>query len=293
MIWPGIVLLGIVVGFLSGLLGVGGGFLITPALFVIFNIPYPYAVGSTLAQMVGASLSGVIRHWRMGNVELKLIVSLLVGAVIGVEFGARTIQSLKFTGEFSAFGHTWSVMDLTLSIIYIFLLAGIGTMMIWESNSALRRPPRGGIVITQVSRWVQSRQWPPMMNLPRSGIRAIPFWIVLVMGFIGGYFSALLGIGGGFILVPAMIFGLGIPTSIAVGTGLLQTMFTATAGTVTHVMKHNVDWVLSGLILLGSAAGVHPGAWLTSKVRGALIRLVFAVVTLLCALGIALKLVVV
>jgi len=289
--WPGVILLGFIVGLLSGLLGVGGGFLITPALFVIFNIPYPYAVGSSLAQMVGASFSGVIRHWRMGNVEDKLIVSLMVGSLIGVEFGAQTIERLKLTGKLSVFGHSWNVLDVTMSIIYILLLLWVGMMMLRESRAALKRPPQGGVVSTGMSRWVQSLKWPPLITLHRSHIQALPFWIVAVTGFFGGYCSGLLGVGGGFVMVPAMIFGLGIPTTIAVGTSLLQAMLTALAGTFTHVMKNNVDWMLAGLLLLGTATGVHPGALLTSKIRGAHIRLVFSVVTLITALGIALKVV--
>lgn len=288
--WPGIILLGFTVGFLSGLLGVGGGFLLTPALFVIFDIPYPFAVGSTLAQMVGSSLSGVIRHWRLGNIEPRLTISLLAGSLVGVEFGARTIQLLKLTGKLSALGREWSILDLTLSLIYILLLLWIGTKMLGESRSALRRSPRGGVVSTSVSRWAQSRKWSPLLALPRSGIQALPLWIVMGMGFFAGYCSGLLGVGGGFIMVPAMIFGLGIPTPIAVGTSLSETTFTAIAGTFSHMMKHNVDWLLAGLLLAGTATGVQPGALLTSKIRGAYIRLVFALSCLICAIAIILKL---
>ena len=274
---------GFVIGILSGLFGVGGGFLLVPLLNIIFNVPYNIAIGSSLFQMVGTSAASSLKHRGYGHIDYKLAGFILMGSVVGVELGARVLMRLKNLGTITVNASTISIMDFWINIIYIILLCLVGISMFLESKKAKKRAPRGGIVDTVFSQKIQNITIPPLTSLTTSKIKSISIWNLICLGFVAGIFSGLLGIGGAFILNPALIYLIGIPTSIAIGTSLFQTIFVSGYGAITHLLKGNIDFRLVGCILTGSLVGSQLGAILNKKLRGAHVRYYFSLLIFFAA----------
>jgi uncharacterized protein len=258
-----LLLLGGGVGFLSGLFGVGGGFLMTP-LLIFIGIPPAVAVGSEAAQIVAASVSGVLAHMRRGNVDFRMGGVLLAGGIVGSTVGVQIFKLLQGLGQ----------IDLFVSLSFVVVLGSIGTLMLVESVNALRRArATGGRRATPVKRhqhlWIHGL--PFKMRFPRSMlyISAIaPFSIGLAVGVL----AALMGVGGGFIMVPAMIYLLGMPTSVVIGTSLFQIVFVTANVTFLQAWQvQTVDILLAVLLLVGGVVGAQFG------VRGLLALLVLAV----------------
>ena len=279
--------LGMGIGVFSGLFGVGGGFLLVPMLNVLFNIPYNIAVGSSLCQMIGTSTAATLKHRGYGHIDYKLAASVLLGAVVGTELGARILMWLKGLGTVIIHTSSISKMYLWVNIIYITLLCFIGISMFLESRKARKRPPQGGVVETRFSQRIQKIRIPPLISLPISKIDFIPLWSLIGLGFAVGMFSGLLGIGGGFVMTPSLIYLFGVPTSMAVGTSLFQMIFTSGYGSLTHFLKGNIDFRLVAYILSGSLIGSQLGTMLNKKLRGAHIRYYFSWVIFI-AIGIIL-----
>lgn len=279
--------LGFIIGILSGLFGVGGGFLLVPLLNAVFNIPYNIAIGSSLCQMVGTSSAASLKHKDYGNIDYKLAGFILMGSIMGAELGARVLMWLKSVGTIMIHGSTISKMDLWINIIYIVLLSLIGVSMFLESKKAKKRAPRGGVVETVFSKKIQNIMILPLILLPISKIKSISIWNLIGLGFVVGMFSGLLGIGGAFIMNPALIYLIGVPTSIAIGTSLFQTIFISGYGALTHFFKGNVDFTLVACILVGSLVGSQLGAKIHNRLRGAYIRYYFSLVIFI-AIGIVL-----
>ena len=275
------------IGVFSGLFGVGGGFLLVPMLNVLFNIPYNIAVGSSLCQMIGTSTAATLKHRGYGHIDYKLAASVLLGAIVGTELGARLLMWLKELGTVVVHTSSISKMYLWVNIIYITLLCFIGISMFLESKKARKRPPRGGVVETRFSQSIQKIRISPLISLPISKIDSISAWVLIGLGFIVGMFSGLLGIGGGFVLTPSLIYLFGVPTSVAVGTSLFQMIFTSGYGSLTHFLKGNIDFRLVACILSGSLVGSQLGSMLNKKLRGAHIRYYFSWVIFI-AIGIIL-----
>lgn len=269
---------GFIIGILSGLFGVGGGFLLVPLLNVVFNVPYNIAIGSSLLQMVGTSTASTLKHRGYGHIDYKLAGFILMGSIIGVEFGARVLMWLKKIGTIVIHGISINKMDLWINIIYIILLSLVGTSMFLESKKAKKRAPRGGVVDTIFSQKIQNAKIPPLTSLPVSNIEYISVGYLIVLGFAIGICSGLLGIGGAFILNPALIYLIGVPTSIAIGTSLFQTVFVSGYGGLTHLLKGNVDFTLVASVLVGSLVGSQLGAKIHNRLRGAYIRYYFSLV---------------
>jgi uncharacterized membrane protein YfcA len=267
---------GFVIGVLSGLFGVGGGFLLVPLLNIVFNVPYNIAIGSSLLQMVGTSSAASLKHKDYGNIDYKLAGFILIGSIMGAEFGARILMWLKSVGTIMI--HTISKMDLWINLIYIVLLSLVGISMFLESKKAKKRAPRGGVVDTIFSQKIQNIKIPPLTSLPISNIEYISVCYLVVLGFGVGILSGLLGIGGAFILNPALIYLIGVPTSVAIGTSLFQTIFISGYGGLTHFFKGNVDFALVACVLIGSLVGSQLGAKIHNKLRGAYIRYYFSLV---------------
>ncbi len=286
----GLLVLGLLIGGLSGFFGVGGGFMLTPMLNVVFGIPYPIAVGSSLAQMTGTAVSGVIRHRGLGNVDYRLGALMAVGAVLGVEPGARLLEALQAAGEVSVLGGRVALADLVVSLAYVPLLAGVAVWMWWETRDTM------GGVSTEDGRhwalvqWVQRLELRPLIVLPRSGIDSLPVLVPLVAGVLVGFLAGLLGVGGGFLVLPALVYVIGVPTAVAVGTSLFQVILTATMGLITHTVKGNVDPVLVLWVLVGGVVGAQVGAAFTEKASGPHIRRYFSYLMLAAALMVAGKL---
>jgi len=274
---------GFIIGILSGLFGVGGGFLLVPLLNIVFSVPYNIAIGSSLLQMVGTSASSTLKHRGYGYIDYKLAGFILIGSIIGVELGARVLMHLKNLGIITINASTISTMDFWINIIYIILLSLVGTSMFLESKKAKKRAPRGGIVDTIYSQKIQNIKIPPIISLPTSKIESISLWNLIFLGFGVGVLSGLLGVGGGFIMSPALIYLIGVPTSVAIGTDLFQIIFASGYGAITHLLKGNIDFRLVGCILTGSLVGSQLGAMLNKKLRGAHIRYYFSLLIFFAA----------
>ncbi len=282
--------IGFIIGILSGLFGVGGGFLLVPLLNAVFNIPYNIAIGSSLCQMVGTSSASSLKHKDYGNIDYKLAMFILMGSIGGAELGARILMYLKNDiGTIIIHKSLISKMDLWINIIYIVLLSLLGISIFIESKKAKKRTSqdRDGIVETVFSKKIQNIIIPPLILLPISKIKSISIWNLIGLGFVVGMFSGLLGIGGAFIMNPALIYLIGVPTSIAIGTSLFQTIFISGYGALTHFFKGNVDFTLVACILVGSLVGSQLGAKIHNRLRGAYIRYYFSLVIFI-AIGIVL-----
>jgi len=274
---------GFVIGIFSGLFGVGGGFLLVPLLNAVFSIPYNIAIGSSLFQMVVTSSASSFKHRSYGNIDYKLAGFVLMGSAMGVELGARILMWLKSIGTITINGSTIGKMDLWINIIYIILLSLVGISMFLESKKAKKRAPRGGIADTVFSQKIQNAKIPPLTSLPVSNIEYISICYLIVLGFGVGILSGLLGIGGAFILNPALIYLIGVSTSVAIGTSLFQTIFVSGYGALTHFFKGNVDFALVACILTGSIIGSQLGARIHNNIRGAHVRYYFSLLIFFAA----------
>ena len=289
MYYGGLVILGLVVGILSGLFGIGGGFFLVPMLNVVFNIPYNIAIGSSLCQMVGTSIAASLKHHDYGHIDYKLAICLLAGSIAGAETGAQILMWLHGMGDTVIGGHSVSVMYLWVNIIFVVLLLVVGIVMFFESSQAILREPRGGVVESKISQTIRNVGIPPKISFPISGIKFFSIWSVVVLGFGVGVLSGLLGIGGGFIMSPSLIYLFGIPTNVAIGTDLFQIIFTSGYGAASHFIKGNIDFRLVGCILAGSLIGSQAGAIVHKKMRGAHIRYYFSLIVLTVVIVILVK----
>jgi uncharacterized membrane protein YfcA len=270
-----IVALGALVGFTSGLFGVGGGFLMTP-LLIFLGIPPSVAVGSGTNQIIASSVSGVIAHWRRGNVDLRMGCVLLGGGVVGSLLGVLVFNLLKSLGQ----------IDLTIRLAYVVFLSGVGGLMLVESVISLIRShgapaasgPRG------VERFAWAARLPMPMHFPKSEI-TISAALPLALGVAVGILVAIMGVGGGFIMVPAMIYLLGMPTQVVIGTSLFQIIFVTIATTFLQAtLNHNVDAVLTILLVAGGILGAQWGARAGTKLGGRNLRILLALLVLgVCA----------
>jgi len=285
---PGLVGLGFVIGILSGWFGVGGGFLMTPMLNVVFGIPYNIAVGSDLCQMVATTSAASLKHRSYGHIDYKLAFFMLIGSVAGAELGARLLMKLNKLGSITIRTHSISKMYLWVTAIYMILLLLVGISMFLESRKA-KKSSNSEVVKMGIARKIQKMHLAPTVSLPISGIESISVWILILLGFIVGISSGLLGVGGGFIMTPCLIYLLGVPTSVAIGTGLFQIIFTSGYGAFTHFFKGNVDFLLAASILAGSLAGSQVGVILCRKIKSCSTRYYFSFVVFAAIIVIILK----
>jgi len=268
--------LGAAVGFLSGVFGVGGGFLLTP-LLIFIGVPPTVAVASSANQLVGASVSGVLAHWRRGNVDFKMGYVLLIGGLAGSVLGVGIFTLLKRLGQ----------IELTISICYVLLLGVLGALMMIESIRAILRLHRPGTSRRRLHQHTWMHGLPLKARFRRSRLY-ISALLPVGIGFVIGVFSAILGIGGGFIMVPAMIYMLGMPTSIVPGTSLLQIIFVAANVTVLQAYtNHTVDAVLALVLLVGGVIGARIGSRFGMRLRGEQLRLLLALMVLAVAAKLA------
>lgn len=268
--------LGAAVGFLSGVFGVGGGFLLTP-LLIFIGVPPTVAVASSANQLIGASVSGVLAHWRRGNVDFKMGYVLLVGGLAGSLLGVWIFTLLKRLGQ----------VELTISISYVLLLGALGFLMMVESVRALLRLHRPGAGRRRLHQHTWMHGLPLKARFRRSRLY-ISALLPIGIGFVIGIFSAILGIGGGFIMVPAMIYMLGMPTAVVPGTSLLQIIFVAANVTVLQAYtNHTVDAVLALVLLVGGVLGARVGSRLGTHLRGEQLRFLLALMVLAVAAKLA------
>ena len=267
------ILLGFVVGLLSGMFGVGGGFLTTP-LLIFYGIPPTVAVASATTQITGASVSGAMVHMRRGGVDLKMAAVMIVGGLAGSFVGAGLFRLLQSTGQ----------IDIVIGLLYVLILGWIGFLMLIDSLKALGYVPvsKAEGPRPRHNRWVASL--PYRWRFHGSGVYISPV-APLALGFLAGTLTVFLGIGGGFILVPAMIYLLGMPTRVVIGTSLVMILAVSAATTMVHALTTRaVDIVLAGLLLVGGVIGAQYGAQLTLRIKPDLMRLALAVIILLVGL---------
>ncbi len=292
---PYLALFGLIIGAMGGFFGVGGGFLMVPMLNAVFGIPYNVAVGSDLGQMTGMATAATVRHVRFGNIDFKLGVLMIAGTATGVELGARILEILKHAGKITILGRPLDMMSLVMSLVYAALLIFLGQAMIRESLRTIKRTS-GRVEISSeapasaVALKLRTFKMWPMVSLPASGIEAISLWIILGIGFTTGFLSGMLGVGGGFIRMPALVYILGCPTVVAVGSDLFEIMFSSGYGVMTHAFKGNVHLVLVLALLIGTTVGAQLGASYTRKAGGPWVRFSFGCLAFLGVLMVFIKL---
>lgn len=277
-------LTGFIVGVLGGFFGVGGGFLAGPLMFWI-GVPINFVIGTDLAHMTGKSIVATRTHRALGHVDIRLASLMIIGTIPGVEVGAQIIEKLKDTGN----------IEEVIGFTYIIILTTIGIFTMWESIRAIRVKRTDQLDVQEVV-GVKSLihrtpllRIPPMIQLKISGVE-VSAWSILFVGLITGILAGLLGVGGGFVRMPLMIYILGIPTHVAVGTDLFEIIISAGFGTVSHALKGNVDFMIAATMLTGAAIGAQIGAAATRYFSGPMIRLLFSVLPIAAAILVLLRL---
>jgi uncharacterized membrane protein YfcA len=279
--WLVIIALGMGVGFLSGMFGVGGGFLMTP-LLVFTGIPSTVAVATTLSHVTASSMSGALSQWRRQGIDFVMAGVMLGGGVFGTLVGVWLFALMRRQGQ----------MDLIVALGYVLMLGSIGAIMLRESLATLRAQ-RSGITPSRrmVNRgWIQALPFKMRFRQSRLYISVIP---PIIIGFVVGALSAIMGIGGGFIIVPAMIYILRMPTNVVMGTSLAQIIAVTALTTVLQATSnYAVDIMLAGLLVIGGVVGAQLGVRAGARLRGEQLRLLLAMIVLTVAAGLAWQLVV-
>jgi uncharacterized protein len=278
--WLIIVALGLGVGFLSGMFGVGGGFLMTP-LLVFTGIPSTVAVATTLSHITASSMSGALAQWRARAIDFTMAGVMLAGGIVGTLCGVWLVALMRRQGQ----------MDLIVALTYVIMLGSIGFIMLRESLATLKAH-RSGVTVSRrpVNRgWIQALPFKMRFRQSRLYISVIP---PIVIGFAVGALSAIMGIGGGFIIVPAMIYILRMPTNVVIGTSLVQIIaITAITTVLQATSNYAVDIILAGLLVLGGVVGAQLGVRAGAKLRGEQLRLLLALIVLAVGAGLAWQLV--
>ena len=266
------------VGILSGFFGVGGGFLVTGGLIVL-GVPEFYAVGTGLALITGSSTINALKHRKLGNVDLRLGLFMVIGSIPGVETAKRLLLYLETQG----------LEDEVIHYVYVVVLGALGIFLLYNwFRSAQRREggdigPPGAFVMK-----VRTFALPPRVSLRVAGIPSISIWVLVILGYSIGLFAGLLGAGGGFLLMPALVFLLGIPTITAVGTDLFQVMITGSFGALTYALDDKVDLLMALVMLVAASVGSQLGTMATKVVDGSRIRFLYALIVLAGSVSLAL-----
>ncbi len=271
---------GAFLGLIMGLVGVGGGFLLTP-IMMFLGIPPPVAVASVANQLVAPSVSGVLSHWKRSNVDFKMGTVLLLGGIVGSSIGVLLFNFLGKIGQ----------LDLVIKSSYVIFLTLIGSLMFAESLRLILRTRKGKISRGKLHQHNWLHGLPFKMRFRKSKLY-ISILLPILIGIIVGILAALMGIGGGFIIVPAMIYLLGMPTSLVVGTSLFQIIFVAANTTILQASQNQtVDIVLATILLLGSVIGVQIGSRYTNILKGEYLRLILSSIIILVSLKLLIDLI--
>ncbi|EJN05356.1 putative permease [Phyllobacterium sp. YR531] len=272
--------MGAAVGFLSGMFGVGGGFLITP-LLIFYNIPPAVAVATGANQVIASSFSGALTHFKRGTLDVKLGSLLVIGGIFGAAIGIYVFVLLRELGQ----------LDLIVSLLYVVFLSTIGGLMLYESVKAMRRTKAGQLATLKKPgqhNWVHRLPFKMRFRASKIYVSIIP---ILVLGAAIGFLSSIMGVGGGFIMVPAMIYLLKMPTNVVIGTSLYQIVFVTAFTTVMQATTNqSVDIVLAFLLMSGGVIGAQYGARIGQKLRGEQLRALLALLVLAVGLRLAIEL---
>ncbi|MDL2316210.1 sulfite exporter TauE/SafE family protein [Desulfovibrio sp. OttesenSCG-928-A18] len=286
--WPGLIILGVGVGIIGGFFGMGGAWMVTPGLNIL-GFPMAFAIGTDIAHMAGKSLISTLRHGKFGNVDYKLGVIMLIGTVVGFEVGAQMVMWLERIGN----------INIIVRWIYILLLAFIAWMVFYDLHKRVQKEKAAkaqGEVLDKMAtgvNWAQALHKihiPPMVNLKVSGIYC-SLWLPVTVSFLTGWLAGILGIGGGLIRMPALIYLVGCPTHVAVGTDLFEVMISGLYGAGTYTYKGRTELVAAMVMLVGAAIGAQIGAVATKYIQGYGIRIAFGICVIGCALSIIMKMI--
>lgn len=281
MAWK-LILLGFTVGVIGGFFGVGGAFMVTPALNV-FGFPMAYAIGTDMAHIAGKSIVATAKHRKFGNVDMKLGALMIVGTAIGIELGANFIMWLEKIGK----------VDTIVRYTYMALLFGLGSFMLYEYKKLTSGAVAGAKKVSDAGTSALALKMhklhiPPMINLKVSGF-SISLWVIIGVSMFTGFIAGFLGVGGGFIRMPALLYIIGAPTRIAVGTDLFEVMISGAYGAFSYAMKGRVEIIAAVVMLVGAAVGAQFGTLATQYVKGLKIRLYFSVTMLLAGVSVVFK----
>lgn len=285
--WPGLIILGVGVGIIGGFFGMGGAWMVTPGLNIL-GFPMAFAIGTDIAHMAGKSLISTMRHGKFGNVDYKLGIIMLVGTVVGFEVGAQMIMVLERMGN----------VEFVVRILYLVLLGLIAWMVFSDVSKKKKKDREARARGQEVDALSTGIEWhktlhkikiPPMINLEVAGIYCSA-WLPIAISFFTGWLAGILGIGGGLIRMPALLYLMGCPTHVAVGTDLFEVMISGLYGAFTYTMKGRTELVAAIIMLVGAAIGAQIGTVATKYIKGYGIRIAFGLAVIGCALSIILKL---
>jgi len=285
--WPGLIILGVGVGIIGGFFGMGGAWMVTPGLNIL-GFPMAFAIGTDIAHMAGKSLISTMRHGKFGNVDYKLGLIMLVGTIVGFEVGAQMIMWLERMGN----------VEFVVRVLYLVLLGLIAWMVFADVAKKMRKDretrARGEAVdaLSTGIEWHKTMhkiKIAPMVHFKAAGITCTA-WLPIFISFLTGWIAGILGIGGGLIRMPALIYFIGCPTHVAVGTDLFEVMISGLYGAFTYTMKGRTELVAAVIMLVGAAIGAQVGTVATKYIKGYGIRIVFGLAVIGCAFSIILKL---
>ncbi|MBF0259359.1 MAG: sulfite exporter TauE/SafE family protein [Desulfamplus sp.] len=285
--WPGLIILGVGVGIIGGFFGMGGAWMVTPGLNIL-GFPMAFAIGTDIAHMAGKSLISTMRHGKFGNVDYKLGMIMLVGTIVGFEVGAQMIMWLERLGN----------VEFVVRTLYLVLLGLIAWMVFADVAKKMRKDreslARGEAVdvLSTGIEWhkaLHKIKIAPMIHFEAAGITCTA-WLPIIISFLTGWIAGILGIGGGLIRMPALIYLVGCPTHVAVGTDLFEVMISGLYGAFTYTMKGRTELVAAVIMLVGAAIGAQIGTVATKYIKGYGIRIAFGLAVVGCALSIILKL---
>ena len=285
--WPGLIILGVGVGIIGGFFGMGGAWMVTPGLNIL-GFPMAFAIGTDIAHMAGKSLISTMRHGRFGNVDYKLGLIMLVGTVVGFEVGAQMVMWLERLGN----------VEGVVRYLYLVLLAFIAWMVFHDYAKRRQKEREALRAGREVDRLATGVEWhktfhkikiPPMVTLKEAGIHC-SMWLPILVSFLTGWLGGMLGIGGGLIRMPSLIYILGVPTHVAVGTDLFEVAISGLYGAATFTYKGRTELLAAIIMLVGAAMGAQVGAVATKYIKGYGIRIAFGLAVIGCAISIVLKL---
>ncbi len=284
--WPGLIILGIGVGIIGGFFGMGGAWMVTPGLNIL-GFPMAFAIGTDIAHMAGKSLISTMRHGKFGNVDYKLGLIMLVGTIVGFEVGAQMVMWLERIGQ----------VDKYVRYLYLVLLALIALMVFSDVAKKKKKEREALAAGKEVDKLATGIDWaktlhkikiPPMIHFKEAQIYCSA-WLPIFVSFLTGWLAGILGIGGGLIRMPALIYFVGCPTHVAVGTDLFEVMISGLYGTATYTYKGRTELVAAMIMLVGAAIGAQIGTVATKYIKGYGIRIAFGLCVIGCALSIILK----
>jgi len=286
--WPGLVILGLGVGIIGGFFGMGGAWMVTPGLNIL-GFPMAFAIGTDIAHMAGKSLISTLRHGKFGNVDYKLGFIMFFGTIVGFEVGAQMIMWLERLGR----------VDFVVRWLYIILLALIAWMVFHDVAKKKKKERELRAAGQEVDKLATGIEWhktlhkikiPPMMHFKAAGIYCSA-WLPIFVSFLTGWLAGILGIGGGLIRMPSLIYFIGCPTHVAVGTDLFEVMISGLYGAATYTYKGRTELLAAMIMLVGAAVGAQIGTVATKYIKGYGIRIAFGLAVIGCGISVVMKLI--